>query len=154
MNWFDAYDHCKSQEGRLAEIDCEEENTALIEEIKRKGYTERKMNFWIGFTDLGSEGDWRLASSGLKPSYVNWHKGQPNNAHGNEDCARIRIGIYSDWKDTWSDINCKHTYITTRVYTTYPYYIRHKYFMHALCEFSHSTDQPSTGNPLTEGGLI
>ena len=67
MNWFDAYDHSKSQGGRLAEIDSEEENTALIEEIKRKGYTERKMNFWIGFTDLGSEGDWRLASSGLNP---------------------------------------------------------------------------------------
>ena len=146
MNWFDAYDHSKSQGGRLAEIDSEEENTALIEEIKRKGYTERKMNFWIGFTDLGSEGDWRLASSGLKPSYVNWHKGQPNNERGNEDCARIRIGIYSDWKDTWSDINCKEPSFRLRVS-----FRTHTYSMHALCEFSHSTEQPTTGESFNRG---
>ena len=145
MNWFDAYDHCKSQGGKLVEIDSEEENTALVEEIKRKGYTERKINFWIGLTDLGSEGDWRLASSGLKPSYENWHEGEPNNANGDEDCAWIRIGNYSDWNDTWSDINCKLSSFTL---TT------HKYNMHALCELSHSTDQPSTGNPMAEGGLI
>ena len=118
MNWKDAYNHCKSKGGNLVEIDSEEENTALVEEIKRKGYTERKMNFWIGLTDLGSEGDWRLASSGLKPSYVNWHEGEPNNARGNEDCAWIRIGIYKDWKGTWADINCKQQYFTMRVYKT------------------------------------
>ena len=145
MNWKDAYNHCKSKGGNLVEIDSEEENTALVEEIKRKGYTERKVNFWIGLTDLGSEGDWRLASSGLKPSYMNWHEGEPNNANGDEDCAWIRIGNYSDWNDTWSDINCKLSSFTL---TT------HKYNMHALCELSHSTDQPSTGNPMAEGGLI
>ena len=100
MNWFDAYDHCKSEGGKLVEIESEKENKALIEEIKRKRYTNRHMNFWIGLTDLGSEGDWRLASSGLKPSYVNWHDNQPNNENGNEDCVIYNVD------QTWYDATC------------------------------------------------
>ena len=51
MNWFSANEHCKREGGKLVEIDSEEENTALVEEIMRKGYTDRNMNFWIGLTD-------------------------------------------------------------------------------------------------------
>ena len=146
MNWRGAHEHCESKGGKLVEIDSAEENTALAEEIKKRGYTDRFMNFWIGLTDLGSEGDWRLASSGLKPSYLNWHEGEPNNAYGNEDCAWIRIGNYSDWKDTWSDINCKEPSFRLRVS-----FRTHTYSMHALCEFSHSTEQPTTGESFNRG---
>ena len=118
MHWFDAALYCKSKGGNLVEIDSEEESTALVAEITRRGYTDRKMNFWIGLTDLRYEGDWRLASSGLKPSYVNWHDGEPNNAYNNEDCAWIRIGTYKDWKGTWADINCEQQYFTMREYIT------------------------------------
>jgi len=112
MNWKDAYYHCKSMRGKLVEIDSEEENTALVDEINRKGYTRRNMNFWIGLTDLGFEGNWWLASSGLKPSYLNWHDGQPNGGK-TENCARIRIGPFSSWKNTWSDINCQRTHMSS-----------------------------------------
>ena len=234
MNWKNAHNHCKSKGGKLVEIDSEEENTALVEEIKRREYTQKKMIFWIGLTDLGSEGDWRLASSGLKPSYEKWHEGEPNNGYGNEDCASIG---WIGWRDTWSDIICNqlgggpdklYTYSTLgqdkldnekeigsqtklllractncsgvvenvsrhcnnfivseeknylvakcynmvfsvakmpftrcvlkkmknlRCESTPPQFIL-TCSMHPLCEFSHSTDQPTARNHIKEGWLI
>ena len=138
MTWFDAKDYCEGKGGKLVEIDSEEENRALVEEINRKRYTYRSMNFWIGLTDSKSEGDWRLASSGLRPSYLNWHEDQPDNKGGDEDCAQIRIVPYSFWKATWSDIDCNST-------TAFPWIN-----MHALCEFSPSKESPSTENPSTK----
>ena len=139
MTWFEAKDYCEGKGGKLVEIDSEEENTALVEEINKKGYTGRSMNFWIGLTDLENEGDWRLASNGLKPSYLNWAYNQPNNRGGNEDCARIRIVSTHYWVDTWSDIFCNstagyHTWIS----------------MHALCEFDPSKECPSTEGTTTK----
>ena len=77
MSWFAANAHCKRIGGKLVEIDSKEENAALVEEINKRGFTG--INFWMGLTDLESEGDWRLASNGLEPQYENWHEGQPNN---------------------------------------------------------------------------
>ena len=149
MDAFDAYKHCKAKGGKMVEIDSEEENTALVGEINRRGYTQMRMNFWIGLTDLGSEGNWWLSSSGLKPTYQNWHYGQPDNGRGykEQDCARIRIGQDFDIsrKDTWSDINCKSTHVTLQLstYTTdvYGHLVPETYTtsMHALCEFSPTT---------------
>ena len=48
MSWWLAKEHCKKNGGKLVEIDLEEENRALVEEIKRNRFTERHMNFWIG----------------------------------------------------------------------------------------------------------
>ena len=131
MNWWAANSYCKSGGEKLVEIDFEKENTALVEEINRSGYTGK--NFWIGLTDWGTEGTWWLASGGLKATYEKWHVGGPNGGV-NQNCARIRIGPNPDWKDTWSDINCEDMYHT-------------KNYMHALCEYSQKPEDPST-----EGG--
>ena len=48
MNWFDANDHCKTEGGKLVEIDSKEENTALVEEMIRQGYGWKNMHFWMG----------------------------------------------------------------------------------------------------------
>ena len=142
MTWFDANEHCKKEGGKLVEIDSEEENTALVEEINRKEYTNRKMNFWIGLTDLENEGDWRLVSNGKEASYLNWGLNQPDNTGGNENCARIRIKplpVFS-WVDTWSDIFCNST-------AGYYKWIS----MHALCEFDPSTEGTTTEGTTTKG---
>jgi len=144
MSWFAANEHCKRQGGMLVEIDSEEENTTLVEEINRRGYTNRSMNFWIGLTDFESEGNWSLASDHSKPSYLNWHKNsEPNNGGGflgNEDCAIIRIGPKPSWKDTWSDLRCKAE--TVHYWNDGQ---RQAYSLHALCEFD-----PLKNNSLTE----
>ena len=51
MSWFAAKEHCKKEGGKLVEIDSEEENAALVDEINRRGYTDKKMHFWIGLTE-------------------------------------------------------------------------------------------------------
>ena len=50
MSWFAANNYCKDLGAKLVEINSEEENAAIIEEIKR-GYKDKSMYFWIGFTD-------------------------------------------------------------------------------------------------------
>ena len=83
----------------------------------------------MGLSDLKSEGDWRLASNGLTPSYLNWGTGEPSN-HTGEDCARLRIGHdpkipkSHDWKDTWADLRCNDK--------TFDH---GRYDLHALCEY-------------------
>ena len=139
MSWFEADEHCNGEGGKLVEIDSEEENTALVDEIHRRGY--ENMHFWIGLNELESDGDWRLASSGSKPSFLNWHEGEPNEG-GNEHCARLRIGPKSSWKDTWSDVNCDVHQIIQGLHPLVS--------MHALCEFDPSTENPSTVDASTE----
>ena len=68
MTWFEAQEHCEGEGGKLVEIDSEEENTALVVEINRRGYAVKNINFWLGLSDLENDGDWRLASNALKPS--------------------------------------------------------------------------------------
>ena len=158
MSWFDAEEHCEGEGGKLVEIDSEEENTALVDEINERGYTNRSMNFWMGLTDFETEGDWRLASDHSKPSYLNWHtNSEPNNGGGflgNEDCAMIRIGPESSWKDTWSDIRCNAETVQNWNYNKARHYPA--YSLHALCEFdpfkkNSSTESPSAEETPTKG---
>ena len=88
---------------------------------------DREVNFWIGLSDVASEGDWRLASNNLKPSYLNWHIDQPSN-ETDQDCARLRIVPYLSFKNTWSDINCKAK-------------TQGHFSLHALCEYDSLTNR-------------
>ena len=124
MDWFKANDHCKEKGGKLVEIDSEDENTALVEEINRKGYKTRNMNFWIGLTDKRNEGDWRLASNDLKPSFRKWAEGEPRNLL-DADCALLRVGPIDSWKDTWAAMDCNQMSISGEIQVS----------MYALCEF-------------------
>ena len=141
MSWSDAKEHCMGEGGKLVEIDSEEENTALVEEIIRRGYKDRHMHFWIGLNELKRDGDWRLASNGLKPTYQNWHEGEPNDG-GSEHCARLRIGPSPSWINTWSDVGCS---VTEIIQGRYPLVT-----MHAMCEFGSSTEIQSTEDTATE----
>ena len=172
MSWFAAKEHCEGEGGKLVEIDSEEENLALVEEINKRGYVDRNMHFWIGLTDLKNDtaeeedknyeddkddeddeddgddrddGDWRLASSGLKPSYLNWHEGEPEEG-GNEHCARLRTGNTSSWKDMWSDVDCNVHQIIQGTFPAPPQLVS----LHALCEFDPSKENPSRVDASTD----
>ena len=107
MSWHESADYCKKMGARLIEINSEDENTAIVAEIKKRGYNRRsmwdkKMFFWIGMTDLDEEGTWKLASDDTEASYLNWasnggYNPEPNNYAGNEHCAFLRTSGCSDW---------------------------------------------------------
>ena len=142
MTWFQAKTHCEREGGKVVEIDSEEENTALAEEINRRGYTDKNMNFWIGLTDARHEGDWRLASTGLEPTFLKWHEGQPDN-YWNEDCARFRTSGPDPMfpgRNQWFDIKCN----VKDSSGSFPV------SLHALCEFDIPVGKPSTEDAATE----
>ena len=104
------------------------------------------MTFWIGLSDNKSEGDWRLASNDLKPSYLNWQTGEPTNGT-DKDCARLRTrrtGPNNTRKDTWADANCNAAAFI---------YEGVRIFFHALCEFDSLTTS-STEDTATKGASI
>ena len=148
MSYFAANAHCKRIGGKLVEIDSKEENAALVDEIDKRNFTGRRINFWMGLTDLEGEGDWRLASNGLEPQYENWHEGQPNNGVGDhdQDCARLRIGPISSWKDTWSDINCETVTLRNGENPSFS--------MRALCEFDPTEGESFIRIPLNNSANV
>ena len=88
----------------LVEIDSAEENRAIIDEIKRRDFFSRKIEFWLGITDRHSEGHWVLESTGRSVVFTDWRSGEPNNngRYGNENCA------YINGNHEWNDVDCNH----------------------------------------------
>ena len=130
----------------MVEINSEEENNALIKEIKKNRFTERNMNFWIGLSDLRKEGDWRLASDNLKPSYLNWDEEEPNNKEDNEYCVKISDSY------RWSDLKCGIDRLKNNEFP--------EITLHALCEFddlittSNSTSSSISNSASKEGAYF
>ena len=140
MNWVKANDHCKGVGGKLVEIETEEENTALVEEIKKKGIKDK--NFWMGLTDRTSEGDWIFETTSLEPSYKNWDDGEPNDpddGQHDEDCAQI----WNKERLTWSDVPCDKDDTSLWNNTEYRSF-------HALCEFPDSGGTSSSILPQSQ----
>lgn len=66
--------------------------------------------FWLGFNDIGNEGNWKW-SSGEPITYTNWRPGEPNNRAGNgmpENSAVMNWGYYENdtvhYDDGWNDV--------------------------------------------------
>lgn len=58
--------------------------------------------YWIGATDENDEGWWTWSNS--KPlTFVNWKRGEPNNANGIENCAVLVVEFQVSF---WMDISC------------------------------------------------
>ena len=60
--------------------------------------------FYIGASDHITEGKWKTSKSNFKSDahFLNWGRGEPNNAGGDEDCAVMDKNNYG----IWIDIRC------------------------------------------------
>ena len=58
-------------------------------------------NHWLGITDELVEGVWTWKVGGSRINYTDWRPQQPDNWHGNEDCAIFEASDYR-----WDDEPC------------------------------------------------
>ncbi|XP_062592101.1 perlucin-like protein isoform X2 [Saccostrea cucullata] len=91
MNWFEAQFFCRKQGTTLLQINDARENKWLSTHYP-------KVYYWIDLTDAGKEGEWMMFSTGKRPTFTSWGKGQPDNS-GNEDCAHDNSPRNGEWND-------------------------------------------------------
>ena len=91
---------CEEKGGYLAEIKSQSEQSN-IETI-----LESPNSYWIGMTDLATEGDfvWQGTSTSVQEGYTNWHTGEPNNGGGIQDCGQL--WHHRNW--SWDDLGCDY----------------------------------------------
>ena len=107
MDWESAKNYCQFLGAKLVEIDSAEENEAIINEIKRRGFPSQGKQFWLGLTDRRKEGQWVHESTEKEIGFENWNFWQPDNGGwfvAGEDCAYIM----TDTK--WNDWNCQSSH--------------------------------------------
>ncbi|KAH8376880.1 hypothetical protein KR093_001890 [Drosophila rubida] len=98
LNWFQAVHKCRILGGQLVSIKNLVEFNAIVSKLVSG------KNYWIDITDLGSEGEFRSMQTGLKATYFNWHKNNPDNWKNAEHCGEI---WFHDNKHLMNDGDCK-----------------------------------------------
>ncbi|MCC8013827.1 MAG: hypothetical protein LIO87_01405 [Eubacterium sp.] len=93
--WEEASLACEEMGGHLATIGSQEENVFLYAMLIASG----NLNAYFGFTDSGSEGNWRWVT-GEEVTYTNWASGEPNNQLLSENYAMF---YYMNPDGTWND---------------------------------------------------
>ena len=108
MNWTQSDELCQSNHGRLVEI----ENAEKMEVIKEK-MTGLGQLFWMGLTDIATEGSWVWQSSKQPAKYTNWNAGEPSSGNGKyiENCALIYEGDWGRRLGEWNDVQCAQSSI-------------------------------------------
>ncbi len=93
-NWLSVKNQCNSLGAKFVTINSLNENK-WVNELAGGGA-------WIGFSDMRVEGEW--VWDGDDSLFTHWDDGEPNNAHGYEDCAQF-------WADGyWNDANCNQVH--------------------------------------------
>ncbi|MEM9192347.1 MAG: lectin-like protein [Myxococcota bacterium] len=98
-DWRDARDSCREQDNF---------NLASIQDVGQNNWIHSRLaaygpgrNFWIGYRDLGMEGDWGWID-GSPSGYENWRMGEPNGSIF-ENCAEMS----ADGNPQWNDAECR-----------------------------------------------
>ncbi|XP_063420641.1 perlucin-like protein [Mytilus trossulus] len=95
--WTIARDVCQEYDGGyLAELETKDESDYLETLAKQTG-----KNFWLGGKDE-VEGHWKWVTSGKNFTYTDWHPGEPNNLHHDEDC----LHLFGSQGYQWNDFQC------------------------------------------------
>lgn len=102
LNWFTAYEVCRSQGMQLLTINSDEDNDqiyALAEKF------QPRPSFWLAGNDLGHEGDFVWATNGLKVTAARWVGNGPDNYNNLEHCIEITYR-WNASAPVWNDVPC------------------------------------------------
>ncbi|XP_054834992.1 CD209 antigen-like protein B [Eublepharis macularius] len=97
-DWNNSRRLCQEVGADLVVINHEEEQDFLIYMMSSKE------TYWIGFSDLEEEGNWKWVDG--TSNYTNWHSIEPNNGkdQGPEHCAVLQ----KEYNYMWNDLPCKN----------------------------------------------
>ncbi|KAH8412035.1 hypothetical protein KR222_007090 [Zaprionus bogoriensis] len=98
FNWFKADAICRDMGGHLVDFQNKEEFDMTLAHLKQN------ISYWIGFSDLATEGEFTSVVTGRKPIYLNWHVYEPSNGSQMEHCGGI---WYSTNKHLMNDFDCR-----------------------------------------------
>jgi len=133
LSWIEAQGQCEIEGGYLAEVKTEEEHeflkstTAFVEEFIGK------LQWWIGLTDVGHEGNWIWEHSQVEVIFESWMPNTPNTKeHNQDDCALMDCGSH---KCDWADTSCFEN-------------VTKKYNVSFICQ-KNNEQEPSTTTPAT-----
>lgn len=95
VDWATAEKICEAKGGHLVVIDSQEENEVIYNAIKDNSKSE----YWMGITDVESEGIWTNFKGDIL-GYTNWLTNEPSNDFNTEEYALIRSadGLWADLK--------------------------------------------------------
>ncbi|KAM9340540.1 lactose-binding lectin l-2-like [Symphorus nematophorus] len=96
LTWAEAELYCVSQRANLVSIHSPEEQNFIKDLVKNFDHSEGPT--WIGLSDTQKEGGW-MWSDGSAVDFVFWHKTEPNNLGGKEDCVQNNHGTALKWND-------------------------------------------------------
>ncbi|XP_053703792.1 galactose-specific lectin nattectin-like [Synchiropus splendidus] len=88
-DWADAEFFCVAQGGNLASIHSAAEHRFVKNLIKRA--TGRDLRTYVGGHDLYQEGRWSWSDGKRFVFPGGWHRGEPNNHGGREDCLELNF---------------------------------------------------------------
>ncbi|CAL8142228.1 unnamed protein product [Orchesella dallaii] len=104
MNWFEAWEYCRSIGLHLASIESKYEQT-FVEIFLPRLELPTTEAYWTSGTDLGKEGQFTWMATGRSFTFSFFRPGEPNNRFGSEDCIEMVVtpGVTSY---SWNDRNC------------------------------------------------
>ncbi|CAG2197847.1 unnamed protein product [Mytilus edulis] len=92
--WHDSKVYCEEQQSMLVEVISENENNFL------KGMADEDMAFyWIGATDIDTEGVWIWDKSQTVLTFTDWFPGQPDSNFDNQNCLQLVKKFGYKWDD-------------------------------------------------------
>ena len=99
--WNEAEEFCDRMDGAfLVEIFSTLQQEYMEEKAYEiEGMTGEKRDWWIGATDVGSEGVWWWTHSHRLVDFSAWTEGEPNNYGGPENYAHLACGHGYKWND-------------------------------------------------------
>lgn len=102
-DWDEAAAACEAVGYHLVEVDDAAENAAIYSIISRD-YASKP--WWLGLSDAANEGVWRWEAGDIA-GYTKWHKDQPSDLGGYENCAEMN-NIELAAKEAWNDAKCTY----------------------------------------------
>ncbi|XP_060593190.1 C-type lectin domain family 17, member A-like [Ruditapes philippinarum] len=95
LTFSEARAYCHDRGAYLVRLETFAEHTFLAGILR----TTKAGDMWIGLTDKSHEGIWRWFDTHEHATFSDWGKGEPNNAHGAEDCVHFSPGRGYKWND-------------------------------------------------------